>query len=175
MYYAGIGSRDTPKNVLTIMSQLARWLSSKGYTLRSGAAKGADKAFEDGCDSANGNKEIYLPWKGFNGSKSELYQIREVALSVGRQFHPNFDGLSQGAQKLQARNTYQIMGLDMYKLSDFVICWTTGGSGKGGTGQAIRIANYLDVPVLDLGVYGTDVEIKNAINEFIRENMKCVK
>ena len=46
MTYAGIGSRATPQAELEAMTEAAKMLSEKGYTLRSGGAKGADTAFE---------------------------------------------------------------------------------------------------------------------------------
>ena len=48
-YYAGIGSRKTPKDICELMTRVARYLYFKGYTLRSGAADGADTAFEIGA------------------------------------------------------------------------------------------------------------------------------
>ena len=46
MTYAGIGSRETPIEVLELMTKASTWLGSKGYTLQSGGAIGADMAFE---------------------------------------------------------------------------------------------------------------------------------
>lgn len=46
MTYAGIGSRETPMEVLELMTKASTWLGSKGYTLQSGGAIGADMAFE---------------------------------------------------------------------------------------------------------------------------------
>ena len=63
MYYAGIGSRETPKNKCRLMTKIAKILSGK-YTLRSGGADGADSAFEAG---AGDNKQIFLPSNYFNG------------------------------------------------------------------------------------------------------------
>ena len=51
--YAGIGSRETPKEILKEMTKIGQELESKGYTLRSGGAIGADKAFE-GANQNNG-------------------------------------------------------------------------------------------------------------------------
>ena len=48
-FYTGIGSRQTPKDILNLIEDVAFKLASKGYILRSGAAKGADTAFEDGA------------------------------------------------------------------------------------------------------------------------------
>ena len=64
LYYAGIGSRDTPRWVLDCMKKLAYCLSDD-FILRSGGADGADSYFEIGCDKGNGEKEIFLPWRGF--------------------------------------------------------------------------------------------------------------
>ena len=46
MTYAGIGSRETPMEVLELMTKASTWLGAKGYTLQSGGAIGADMAFE---------------------------------------------------------------------------------------------------------------------------------
>jgi hypothetical protein len=43
-YYAGIGSRETPTQMLKDMTTFATLLRLGGYTLRSGAAPGADAA-----------------------------------------------------------------------------------------------------------------------------------
>ena len=60
MTYAGIGSRETPIEVQSKMSKVAKMLEDKGYTLRSGGADGADFAFEKGLGKISKNKEIYL-------------------------------------------------------------------------------------------------------------------
>ena len=68
--YTGVGSRETPAAILSFITQLAGTLAAQGWTLRSGGAPGSDCAFENGCDHAHGLKEIYLPWKDFNGNTS---------------------------------------------------------------------------------------------------------
>ena len=62
-YYAGIGSRETPKNICLYMTAIAKRLASLGYTCNSGGADGADSAFERGAVI---NRQIFLPWDGFN-------------------------------------------------------------------------------------------------------------
>lgn len=170
-YYAGIGSRETPKDVLIVFEKVAAFLSNNGFILRSGGAEGADKAFEIGCDGVNGKKEIYLPWKGFEGSNSDLIVNNPKAFKIAKQFHPYWYNLSQGAQKLQARNSHQVLGEDLNTPSKFIICWTKNGNGSGGTGQAIRIAKYWNIPIFDAGKY-KDVdemrrELKLFLNDFI--------
>lgn len=151
IYYTGIGSRATTPEMLSVMRQLGEGLAKWGYTLRSGAAGGADAAFEAGCDAARGAKQIYLPWPKFNGHPSHLHTVGEKALALAAEMHPAWERCSQGAKRLHARNGYQVLGGDLSTPSDFVVCYTTNGQGGGGTGQAIRIARKYGIPVFDLG------------------------
>lgn len=169
IYYAGIGSRETPPEVLEIFKHLARYLAKKGTTLRSGHADGADMAFEIGCDAAGGHKEIYIPWSGFNGSTSGFVVTDEKAFALAESFHPYWRNLKQGARKLHARNAHQILGKDLNTPSDFVVCWTKDGKDTGGTAQAIRMARHYDVPICNAGKFGSAQEIKDALNNFVRE------
>lgn len=153
MTYAGIGSRKAPPDQLERMTRAAQRLASMGYTLRSGAAEGADKAFEAGA----GKKEIYLPWAGFNGSTSQFVSPTRDAMDVAAAVHPAWSRLSQAVQKLQARNSHQILGEDLRTPCDFVACWTPDGAeneqersaATGGTGQAIALASRWGVPVFN--------------------------
>ncbi len=61
--------------------------------------------------------------------------------------------MSFGAKKLMSRNSYQVMGYTLNINTNFIICYTENGSGKGGTGQAIRIARSMGIPVFDVGKY----------------------
>lgn len=164
MYYTGIGSRRTPKEILVAFCYLGRELALRNYTLRSGGAEGADSCFEKGCDLVIGEKEIYLPWKGFNNNPSELfiYSNLKEAMQLAEKHHPYFNRLRPAARKLIARDGYQVLGKDLKTPSDFVICWTPGGSGEGGTGQAIRIARAYGIKVCDFGKYPIEQAMKIA-------------
>jgi len=165
MKYAGIGSRKTPIETQKMMFEIGAYLSKRGLTLRSGGADGADLMFERGCDSTNGKKEIYLPWKGFNRSNSNLYSISQIALDSVDRYHPNPFSLSFGARKLMARNYYQMMGMDTTS-SSFIVCWTSGGTVNGGTGQAMRIANDYNIPIVNLFGISLDEAVEK-INKII--------
>jgi hypothetical protein len=152
-YYAGIGARTTPSNILALMTQIAIKLEERGYVLRSGGADGADTAFSHGAK----NKEVFVPWDGFNGIKLE-HPIPDEAFNIAKFYHPAYDVLSQGVKKLMARNTMQLLGPKLREKSEFVVCWTKDGCSSslertkntGGTGQAIHIASELGVPVFNL-------------------------
>ena len=168
IYYAGIGSRSTPENILKIMEKIGAVLAKKGFVLRSGAADGADKAFEKGCDSQNGKKEIYLPWKGFNNHPSLLYTQCAKAFEIAFQFHPNLFETSDGVQKLMARNSYQVLGENCQTKSNFIVCYCevdASGNWKGGTGQALRIAHNKKIPIFNLFVTEDLSELKKLVLE----------
>lgn len=153
--YTGIGSRSTPEGILKQMTILAIHLASIGLTLRSGAADGADAAFESGAGS---QKEIFLPWRGFNSSTSQHYEVSQEALNLAGQIHPIFNQLKPSVQRLHARNTYQVLGKDLNTPSLFVICYTPCGSEdqstltskSGGTATAIKLASSNSIPVFNL-------------------------
>ena len=147
--YAGIGSRSTPQWCLDQMANWGLYLEGIGYILRSGGANGADSAFELNVPPAH--KEIYLPWMGFNGSTSDLIAPSANAMEVAAEFHPNWAACSKVARLFHARNSHQILGEHLDDPVKFVICWTPGGEITGGTGQALRIAQAYDIPIINLG------------------------
>ena len=150
MIYTGIGSRKTPDNVLTVMSDIALYLVEKDYTLRSGGAKGADSAFgQFAC-----KKEIYLPWDGFQGHKADgiSYIVPEYNESIVFKYHPKPSRLTESGFKLMSRNANQVLGRNTKNpiLSEFIIAWTADGGFSGGTGFALRLAYANNIPILNL-------------------------
>lgn len=151
--YAGIGSRETPPDILLLMTEIASKLKDH-LTLNSGAAPGADKAFEDGAGS---NKKIFVPWDGFSGCR-QLYEIPEAAYEMASKAHPAWPYLKHPVRSLMARNCQQVLGEHLDDPVEFVLCWTpdgccsekTRGKHTGGTGLAITIASRNDIPVFNL-------------------------
>ena len=149
-FYTGVGSRKNPPEICAIMSTLARRLCADGFVLRSGAAIGADTAFERGLPP-NGAKQI------FPGHNAEGYVTQE-ALSIAGRLHPAWSRCSHYAKMLHGRNAFQVLGGDLKTPSNFVICWTPDGAisheqrsrETGGTGTAISIASTYDIPVYNL-------------------------
>jgi len=147
IYYAGIGSRKTPPEILEKMKVIGYVLATDGYVLRSGGAEGADSAFETGCDKAKGEKQIFLPWKGFNDNQSFLHTPSPEAFELAAKYHPSWNFLKHGAKCLHARNSHQVLGEDLMTPVRFVICYSEG---TGGTEQALRIAEKFSVPIINL-------------------------
>ena len=166
--YAGVGSRETPADVLSVMTEFAKYMETRGYVLRSGAAPGADTAFEMGASKKA--REIFLPWKGFNSNESGFERPTVPAMELSDRFHPLLSTLDrtsdrwksekvQTLRKLMGRNAHQVLGWDLGTPSCFVVCWTPDAadgvtkptsSKTGGTGQAIRIAVDRGIKVYNL-------------------------
>lgn len=166
-FYAGIGSRKTPVAIQADMNYLARQLSDKGYTLRSGNAEGADQAFASGVK--NNMAQVHLPWKHFQLNFQLMYpdhkyitidilEDMEAFLSVAK-FHPHAEFLSVVGYQFMSRNYRQVIGRGEPN-SKFVICWTPNGEYDGGTAQAMRIADHFQIPILNLAKLTADEVLK---------------
>lgn len=163
--YVGVGSQSTPLTICQIMSRLGEKLAIKGAKLRSGAAKGADAAFESGCDRALGLKDIFTAkhWYFREAIKKDvtsltLYRESEwtEAQKIAALYHPNWANLKPYHRKLHSRNCFQVLGIDLRSPADFLLCWTPDKAKEktspktGGTGQAIRIAVAHGIKVYNL-------------------------
>lgn len=179
--YAGIGARNAPQSAKNLMGAIAYACAKHGYTLYTGAAKGADQAFAEGCIRGGGRVVLCLPWPNYE--HKWIAALQEKALKTGAlievtvigedpalahlayesvvQFHPNFNALTQGVQKLHARNY-----LVLYKAKQ-VVCWTPGGQTVGGTGQGIRLAQYHNTHITNLGNLQTYSDYWEKYNQFI--------
>lgn len=183
--YAGVGSRNTPPDILNLMSQFAEKVADRA-TLRSGAAGGADSAFEKGVDvvgeTRHIKKEIYIPAQGFQGRYTTEVGvqlctniIKLILKNMVAQYHPRGNRLSHYTMELMMRNCLQVLGATLNSHSRYVICWTDTYKtdskdlicdGSGGTGMAIRIAYGHNIPVINL----RSPEHFNLITKFLSEN-----
>ncbi len=179
MFFTGIGSRETPEDIGNILSTFCEIMTRGGYVLRSGGAPGADLYCEKGVVNTlikndKDFKEIYIPWKGFNGSDSMLYtqEDSEEVIQISRENHPAYEYLKPPVKKLMNRNVYQVLGYNLDRPSEFVICYTSDGckyhkdrtNKTGGTGLAISVASKNNIPIINLG---NDDDLK-MVKDFIK-------
>ena len=164
-YYAGIGSRETPKDVCNKMTEIASLLEKQDFVLRSGGAEGADHAFEIGISDPL-MMDIYLPYINFNNKSGSKYIFISTfdhsnykAAYESLKYHPRGFNMSHGTKVMMIRNYFQACGLVNQSNSSFVICWTPKGANgytikttyeDGGSGQCIRIAAAHNIPVYNL-------------------------
>lgn len=151
--YAGIGSRDISPEEATSITKIANIMHEKGYVLYSGHADGSDYTFECGCNNLGIS---FLPWETFNSNLDKNTQQivchnKESVQSIYT-FHPAPTKLSVAGLKLMSRNYFQVNGIGYLPKVSFVICCATPKRDgvSGGTGQAIRIANHLDIPIINI-------------------------
>lgn len=147
-FYAGIGSRETPESVRPLIHKVARRLNELGYTLRSGGADGADTFFEEAAD----RKEIFLPWKKFNGRivEKQFQGPTQAAKELAAEQIYKYADRTQGVRKLLARNMHQVLGLNLDSPVDFIVCWTRDGKIAGGTAYAIRLGKSRGIRTFNL-------------------------
>jgi hypothetical protein len=170
--YAGIGSRDITDVERRQIEKIASVLA-KRFIVYSGNAEGSDIAFQTG---SRGKCVIFIPWNGFNDDKYSLKESIEC-YEVGEEkegrdcvvrLHPNPSALRQGGKKLMARNFYQVAGFLKYPEVEFVICCALvdkNGKVKGGTSQAVRLAEERGIPVINIRVDGWKERLIDAINK----------
>lgn len=156
--YAGIGSRETPPEVLDVMTKLTARLGELGFVLQSGGAKGADTAFERGVVGKHKAVIFYADSYGFLDKFDKLMsdyrpEAIEAGMELFKEFHPAPHRCSDYAARLHCRNAFILLGADLPhgpNPVDFIICWTKDGGVTGGTGQALRIGKAYDIPVFNL-------------------------
>lgn len=151
MRIACIGSTGATPEQGELFRQIGRFIVSGGDYITTGNAEGSDFYFADGGNSIKPeNVLIYLPWPDYN--KQFIHPKNKVLLNPKNEwfeltapFHPIFNNLKKGAQRMMSRN-YGIV----HKADKLIALLNHRKQGFGGTGQGWRIAESLDIPRLDL-------------------------
>lgn len=151
MIYAGIGSRETPAEILSEMQDIGQALETRKWMLRSGGAKGADTAFL----SRAATYENHLPWSGYNGhsltdKRNIVPELTQEIIDIAARFHPAWERLSRPVKILMCRNVTIVLGQKLDQHAKMVVCWTPNGRLIGGTSHGMKIAMAYDIPVFNL-------------------------
>ena len=152
--YAGVGARITPQPMLERMRRIARTLSERGWLLRSGGARGADRAFFEGA--AEGMRIAYLadwdPASDPNHPEHRVLTAQELrqCAPVAKAAHGAWDRCWPRARRLHSRNAAVVLGPELDDPVDLVLAWTQGGQVRGGTGNTMKIASARNIPVVNL-------------------------
>lgn len=188
-YYTGVGSRETPEQILKFIEEVAYWLAGRGYTGRSGSAVGADSAFEQGFNHyeiVNGisdhvSFEAYLPWEGFSDISEDSTHIvtpnlpnYNEAVNIASTTHPVWNRLGRGAKALHTRNVYQVLGLDLKTPSCVLFCYAptiknkqdivTGV--KGGTDTAVQLTMKHNIPIYNFYLQKDIDKVKGVMKKY---------
>lgn len=174
-WFAGVGSRETPEEVLALMRRISQALYTQGYALSSGDAEGADTAFYEGTLLSpyyhQLGARIYLAWNGvrnrYHDPKNYFYDASRFptwmsANSIAEELHAAWEKCGRGARAMHSRNVYQVMGHTLTDPISALIYWAkpVGKTEKvsGGTNGALQLSIK----------YG----IKNRINLYTDEGME---
>lgn len=170
IYFAGIGSRSITEIEEYKIKEVCKYLNLiTDITCLSGNATGADITFQKNCPKhiallaeENNNFHLFKP--------VDYYVLQEtdtVAYKSVEMFHPNPSKLSEYAYKLMARNYFQVCPRFINKTKvDFVlyVADEINGEVQGGTGQAIRIAKYKEIPHFNLRYHSVEECIEWIMN-----------
>ena len=157
MTYAGIGSRETPQEVLELMTKAAQYLDGLGYTLNTGKtflAKPSDDPkyqaqYEERLAfSKKHNGKVGLDEEGadrafsLGATKKNLFGVEKPVgkreMKIAEEIHPNWEALvakGPGGPKLMARNTNQVFGANLDTPVDFVLFYAEDKGKTGKTGE----------------------------------------
>lgn len=164
--YCGVGNGYIGAGITSILEEIGKVMAINGYVLRSGGGKGADSAFERGCDSVEGKKEIFLPEAGYNGSDSKLFDLpkEDEARKIAAKYHHSWNMISASIKKVMTRTSYEVFGEDLTDPVEFVIGYVTD---SGSAEQVLRVARAYNIPVYNLG--NTHDYKKKELKDFIKK------
>lgn len=165
MYYAGVGSENVPSEYHELIKQFAIILSQNNYILRCGGEIGTSDLFEIGCDSVNGKKEVYLPWKKFNNKSSKRIVRMHEAFVIAKNNYPNWSSLTPGMKKQLARNVHKVLGGNLKFPSSFILCFHTTKEYDLNVSHVLNIANSYNIPIFNIGDYDN---LNYCIDSFIQ-------
>lgn len=184
--YSGVGSRDTPEDVLSIFKRLGERLCLMGWVGQSGEADGADLAFHNGARRAANYQSIgfgaYIPWNGFRSGPNSprvfenpndgIFDMShsdnwEDAKAIALKARGSFNGLKVGGIALHTRNAYQVLSPSLADPVQKLFCWAepigTKGLVSGGTNTAVQLAIRHGIPIHNL----YHEEMKDRILQFL--------
>jgi hypothetical protein len=148
---ACIGTRELTKEENALLVEIGAWLVRQGYIVSTGLAVGSDQAFGWGANSVDPTRlELWQPWPNYEKASIKPGNIVHPSpepwmFEMTSKYHPNWEACSQGTRRLHARNVGIVVGVKS-------VVALPGRQRLGGTGQGMRIAASLGIPVLNLRI-----------------------
>ena len=152
--YVGVGIGDTTNEIKSIVKQITEVLNEANYVLRSDGEQGISSLFIKHAKE----KEIYLPYKDYNGYESEYHKSTREAEYIASRFHPCFYELKIDEKKIVSRYSHVVLGHDLRQPASFIICYTEDkvesvkdkAAYTGILGQVIAIGSAMAIPIYNL-------------------------
>lgn len=177
MVIAGIGSRRTPYEVLKAMKEIGAYCREQGIWVRSGHAEGADWYFEQGAQE---QCIAYLPSLNFNKQFKSCAYLRVPEFSpelkaLAAKHHPKYSTMAPYVQRLMERNGCQVLGEKLNSPVEAVVCYCewdkVNERWDGGTGQALRIAEAYNIPIINMRDLSTAAGVIRKLSS-LRDTLK---
>lgn len=167
LIYVGMGPRAAGEEMCALARDFGTAMAEMKWVLRSGAAEGMDEAFEAGCDSVQGKKEIFVPEHGFrkrNNKTDKVVHTLDLHIEAMRQaapLFPNWDKLGTNVQMFLTRNVFALFGEKLNKPADLVVTWNQ----YEGTGsfQLLQMATAAGIPAFNLSKPGQMEAVEEAV------------
>lgn len=173
LFYSGIGSRVCPEHIAKLQAAASKFISTRGYVLRSGYANGSDKNH-----SLNSTKSVdYVVKIPYNVIPTEnkhfIVPNFEDYYEIMKTCCPHWKKLDEYSTKLHTRNICQGQGhfpeIPIY--SKFCIAYTENGDLKGGSATMLRYCERRLIPIFNLGKYKIE-EVRYSLRDFLKEHMR---
>lgn len=180
LVYVGMGEQKIPKDYRNIVIEIAKELSDRGFIMRSGGSKGTETFFEKGTKFRN--REIYLPWNGFNEkecnsignylctdklSRDLVNQAEELIAP----HHSHWDKLNGTHKRLYIKQVFQLLGRNLDSPTNFVLYYgnESGGVIKNNALIGIKLAKRLMIPTFNLADRKTLMTLNNILNKEVEQ------
>lgn len=145
------GSRDCPPEALENIGKIAEFFAKKGWTLRTGGAKGVDnQALVNFRKTANSKVELYLPWQGYEGHYNGILHSPEN-WKLASEYVGHWDNLKLNHKIFHARNIGILLGSDNKSPSDLAVCWTPEGEKVGGSATGVVVCEKEGILLFNIG------------------------
>lgn len=148
---ACIGSRTLGPSELELCRAIGRYLATKGYTISTGNARGADQAYGAGGNEIDPRLvELHLPWPGYEvgsilaGNRVIVDGGVEEYSKIAAGLHSRWNSLGRGPRALHTRNVGIVQGCSQ------VVAWPGPSTWGGGTGLGMKVGSHFGIRVVDL-------------------------
>lgn len=169
--WCGVGSRETPKEIIPEMVWIGHCLALLGGVLATGDATGSDTHFFDGYNLGRLPKmppaQVYYTRKKnqrnlehspqMGQHEFEMYpEVGHIAQDMAYEARGSFEGLFPSGIALHSRNALQVLSETLDNPRRFTVYYAKPvgkrGAVAGGTNTAVKISRKNKIPTVNLYV-----------------------
>ena len=170
------GGHHLPKEMEPVAEQIGEQLAHAGWLYRGGYEEPGLIHMDIGVMMANGKREIFIPWQGFNTGMHKRNGVLVChclpnhiqAIEYAQQAYPTFKQEMDSIQMYWVRNMYLLLGEKLDTPADVVIYYQEGDTtSKTGSEYLVGAAQSIGIPCFNI----ENQEGMDALTEFVTEKM----